>query len=322
MIKKPLISIIVPIYNVEPYLQKCVDSVLNQTFQNYELILVDDGSTDNSSKICDEYANKYDYITVIHQNNAGVSAARNTGLDSSKGEYIFFLDSDDWIERNALEKLISLIKKNNLDLAIIEIKETDNENIVFEKSDEIIFYSGDEILKFFFNEERLSIVVWNKLYKKELFNKLRFPVGLRHEDEWVSSDIFCKAQKIAFTKQACVFYRQHIGSYMHSPFSLERLDYLSALEHRCHILLDSRKYNFYTKCVFYTLKIFMNYCIKINDLDLNQDEKRKLIKAYRLKTNKIFKLLPIYKWKLYLIKRYLIFRFSMKLYKKLIYRKQ
>ena len=321
MINNALISVIIPVYNVEQYLHKCIDSILEQTFQNFELILVDDGSTDNSGKICDEYAIKDKRIIVIHQNNAGVSAARNTGLDSAKGEYIYFLDSDDWIESNALELLISLIEKNNLDLSIMEIKETDNEKTSYEKKDEIIYYSGDEVLNFFLKEQRVSVVMGNKLYKKELFNKLRFPVGLRHEDEWISSDIFCKAQKIAFTKQACIFYRQHIGSYMYSPFSLERLDYLSALEHRCHVLLDSRKYNFYTKCVFYTLKIFMNYCIKINDLDLNQNEKRKLIKAYRLKTNKIFKLLPIYKWKLYLIKRYLIFRFSMKLYKKLIYQK-
>lgn len=115
-----LISVIIPVYNVEEYLRECVDSVLSQTYENYEIILVDDGSTDNSGKICDEYAEKNDKITVIHKENSGPSKTRNIGLKAAKGEYIYFLDSDDYLKNNAFEKLVSVAKTEDADVVFFD----------------------------------------------------------------------------------------------------------------------------------------------------------------------------------------------------------
>lgn len=115
-----LISVIIPVYNVEEYLRECIDSVLSQTYENYEIILVDDGSTDNSGKICDEYAEKNDKITVVHKENSGPSETRNVGLKVSKGEYIYFLDSDDYLDKKAFEKLVSVAKNENADVVFFD----------------------------------------------------------------------------------------------------------------------------------------------------------------------------------------------------------
>lgn len=188
-----LISIIIPIYKVEPFIRQCIDNVINQTYKNLEIILVDDGSPDNCPQICDDYAKQDNRIVVIHQNNQGLSAARNTGLDICKGEYIYFLDSDDFIRKNAIENLMDVLT-NNPDCAIAisycTAYENGKERIyrqdwVFDKPR---FIESEEFA-YRLVLEKSNHAAWAKLYKKVIFEKLRFQTGKKNEDSLLNVDL-------------------------------------------------------------------------------------------------------------------------------------
>ena len=180
------ISVIVPIYKVEKYLHRCIDSVLAQTFTDFELILVDDGSPDNCGKICDEYAEKDNRIHVIHKENGGLSDARNAGIDwafaNSDSEWITFIDSDDWIHPKYLETLYNAVKETGCEISICGYEETTGDS---PKVDDINLQAVIVSTEDFFCEHNVNAVVaWGKLYKKELFREIRYPVGKLHEDEF------------------------------------------------------------------------------------------------------------------------------------------
>ncbi|WP_279155106.1 glycosyltransferase family 2 protein [Thomasclavelia cocleata] len=229
------ISVIVPIYNVEKYLGKCIDSVLKQTFYNYELILVDDGSYDNSPQICDEYAAKDKRIKVIHIPNCGVAAARNVGLDNVKGKYISFVDSDDFIEETMLEDMFSLIKSNDYELAMcnFRIYREDIDTIRTEEfSIEGTVLDQKELYEKLYAKNGWSyVVLWNKLYKKEIFDNIRFPVGKIHEDEYMIHHIFEMVNKAVITKRVYYNYRYRctFDSIMTKKYNIQRLDITDAL---------------------------------------------------------------------------------------------
>lgn len=175
MLEKPIVSIIVPIYNVEPYLKKCIDSITNQTLTNIEIILVNDGSTDNCGKIIDEYAKKDDRIIALHKENSGQASARNMGLDVASGKYIGFIDSDDWIELDMYENLYKKIKHTNSDICICGRRAYTEDGKLSNEinlQDEVIDFNDKKdkkyiLSKFFYN---YTVVVWNKLYKNEIIN--------------------------------------------------------------------------------------------------------------------------------------------------------
>ena len=178
------VSIIIPVYKVEKYLKRCIESVINQSYKNIEIILVNDGSPDKCGEICDSYARIDSKIKVIHKKNGGLSSARNAGLDIASGEYIMFVDSDDWIEEDSLEKLD---KYMDMSYDIINFKfsfiKEGSKNIIELQSDSKESYECDLISyidKLFMGE--LSFFIWNKLYKKDLFNEVRFPEGRNYED--------------------------------------------------------------------------------------------------------------------------------------------
>ncbi|PJJ84049.1 glycosyltransferase family 2 protein [Mucilaginibacter auburnensis] len=223
MNQSPLISVIIPIYKVENYLQPCVDSVLAQTYQNLEVILVDDGSPDNCGKLCDAYAEKDKRIVVIHKPNGGLSDARNAGLDVCKGELIAFVDSDDLVHHQFIELLYNGLTKNNADMAFCGVsKFYDDDNV----DDKITNSSANVNMVLFdqtqmFDEllfERRSvyehIVSWNKLYTKKIWDVLRFPKGRIHEDEFVIHHILDLCEKITYIDSALYFYRQRKDSIM------------------------------------------------------------------------------------------------------------
>ena len=176
--EKGLISIIVPVYNIEKYLPRCIDSILDQTYKNWEAIFVNDGSTDNSLKILEEYKKRDERIKIIDKKNAGSGAARNDGIENSRGEYVAFLDSDDWYEKNFLEKLYNNLTENNSDVAMCNPKMT-YDDISKNKKINTYFFNEIELNKT--PEKILGIlampVVWNKLYKKDIIvkNKIKFP---------------------------------------------------------------------------------------------------------------------------------------------------
>ena len=203
----PLISIIVPIYKVEPYLRQCVDSIVNQTYTNLEIILVDDGSPDTCSQICDEYAAKDNRITVIHKENGGLSDARNVGLDKSNGDYVSFVDSDDWIELDYISTLFSLIEANHADIAVGNFQRFSLNNDYFPKehlATETL--TSDEILEKILFQRNSYTIAWGKLFKKSLFNSIRFPVGKIHEDEYTGYKPYCYAKTISCTSKILYHY--------------------------------------------------------------------------------------------------------------------
>ena len=222
---QPLVSVIVPIYKVEPYLRRCLDSLVNQTYTNLEIILVDDGSPDGCPQICDEYASKDKRIVVIHKKNGGLSDARNAGLDICKGKYISFVDSDDWVDKEYIEKLINIATKENADI-------TNGENI---KTDQIVrkqntesttkTYSSQEALVHLFSQRHIAYIVsWGKIYKQNLFSTFRFPVGKFHEDEFTTYILFGSAQKIAYTTRILYYYFQRPNSIMGCQHPYDLLD--------------------------------------------------------------------------------------------------
>ncbi len=199
-----LISVIVPVYNVEDYLRECLDSIISQTYTNLEIILVDDGSPDGSGTICDEYAKKDSRIKVIHQQNSGVSVARNTGLKAVTGDYIGFVDSDDYIEPNMYEELHRCLIENDADMSVCGIKQFGAKT----KSD---FYGNKCLNKSAFLKKLLDETVpsylWNKLYKKHLFSGIVFPANLVYEDLRVLHIVTDKASTIGFTDKTFYNYR-------------------------------------------------------------------------------------------------------------------
>ena len=208
-----LISIIVPVYKIEAYIGQCIESILSQTYKELEIILVDDGSPDNCGKICDEYALMDKRIKVIHKKNGGLSEARNYGLAEAHGEYISFIDGDDYIDKSFYQMLLEAAEKNNCDIA-----ECHSVNFEDGKNPQSIYRKGKNCLTPFewLTEssvgEFLPCVVWNKIYKKELFNDVTFPVGRHYEDEATTYKAVYKANRIIRINSALYFYRQRDGS--------------------------------------------------------------------------------------------------------------
>lgn len=216
MTTQPLISIIIPIYKVETYLRQCLDSIVNQTYTHLEIILVDDGSPDNCPQICDEYAAKDKRIVVIHKENGGLSDARNTGLDICKGEYISFVDSDDWVETNYIEKLLLTLTNMQADMAISNHRqELTNGTFVYRSSQKEECLDKLEALNILVTKPPIQFVLaWGKLYKKELFFNLRFPKGKINEDQWTSYILFFLSKKIACTNAVLYHYIKRDDSIM------------------------------------------------------------------------------------------------------------
>ncbi|MGV4415209.1 glycosyltransferase family 2 protein [Chryseobacterium sp. T1] len=224
-----LISVIVPIYKVESYLRECVDSIIGQTYTNLEIILVDDGSPDRCGEICDEYATKDSRVIVIHKENGGLSDARNVGLDICKGDYISFIDSDDFVHPQFIEVLYTNLVFNEADISFCNfIRFTSSDSIKqtskTEGSTEV--FKGDYMINNLYNNTWVpkNIVVWNKLYKLNIFSSLRFEKGFVHEDELIFTDLFENNYKIIYTDIDLIYYREREGSIMTSNFSLKKIE--------------------------------------------------------------------------------------------------
>ena len=231
-----LISVIVPIYKVEDYLKKCVDSIRNQTYQNLEIILVDDGSPDKCPQMCDEFAKEDKRIKVIHRKNGGLSAARNSGLEIANGEYIGFVDSDDYIHSRMYEILVERLEKNNADLAVSRVQDVfeigEEKKLTGEEKVEIM--TNVEALKSIYGEWGTDMkVAWNKLYKREIFNELRYKEGKVHEDEFMIHRVMYKIKKVVTTSYKLYYYQRGNVSIMRGKkYPLQRLHGLEALEDR------------------------------------------------------------------------------------------
>lgn len=246
------ITVIVPVYKVEPYLHHCVDSILAQTFADFELILVDDGSPDGCGAICDEYMLKDSRILVIHQPNGGLSAARNTGIDwvfaCSDSKWLAFVDSDDWVHPRYLEYLYQAVKENNVQISVCDYLETDSPchadsfmTLCSSVVDGIDFFASDKNV--------VATVAWNKLYGKEVFTDIRYPVGKIHEDEYTTYKLLYRAGDVVYVKEQLYYYFINPNGITKKGYSLQRLDAVEALEDQCQFFKKANKREHYEKWV-------------------------------------------------------------------------
>ena len=205
---RPLISVIVPVYNVAKYMDRCMKTVCGQTYKNLEILVIDDGSTDGSSALCDKWAAADSRIRLIRQPNQGLSAARNTALDVATGEWIAFVDSDDWIERDMYEGLCRVAVENDADIvACGHIREYSKKSKVRSVSDIVKTVTPDEALKMVVEDRRLQKHVWSKIYRRRLFNEVRFPVGEIYEDIAVSHLLLHQANRVVLVDKSYYHYR-------------------------------------------------------------------------------------------------------------------
>ncbi len=228
-----LISIIVPVYKVEEYIEKCIDSLLCQTYRNIEIVLVDDGSPDRCPQICDKYAQKDRRIKVIHQKNGGLSVARNSGIEASNGNYIMFVDSDDYVEDIYVEQLYKEIVKSNSDIALCNVNYVNEHNkhisgIEFEIINEV--WNFEEFWEQYYSQNTLlTVVAWNKIYKKDLFKNQRYSVGKIHEDEFIIHHLVNSNVRVAVVPVKLYYYRRRKDSIMGTDFNICNLDGIEAM---------------------------------------------------------------------------------------------
>lgn len=232
-----MISIVVPVYNVEKYLPRCLDSILKQTYKDYEVVLFDDGSSDNSGKICDEYVAKNSNMRVLHSQNGGLSAARNRGRAASSGEYITYIDSDDVVSPDYLEVLYNLIQKNDADVSCCEFK-------FFSTDSELVFDSTTGNEKCLIGIQAASEMLYGKLHgssacailmRRDIAEANEFSNGKYHEDDLVSFKFYISAKKVAVTSKRMYWYYQRPGSIMHSEFGQIAIDELDAADYIVNI---------------------------------------------------------------------------------------
>lgn len=234
----PLISVIVPVYNVENYLDRCVESIVNQTYSNLEIILVDDGSSDSSVRKCDEWAKIDSRIVVIHKENRGQADARNVGIEEATGNYIGFVDSDDYIDLSMYSVLYDVLSKHNCNLVECSMKHIYNQSgsCTADGSGEVLLFNREETVCDFIKETHFTCTVPNILLESTIAKKVFFDVGKTHEDILWPYRVFCLSKRTAYIDRTLYFYYQRAGSTMNKKYSIKRFDGLDALEERAELV--------------------------------------------------------------------------------------
>lgn len=286
----PVISVIVPVYNVEEYVRRCIESVLSQSFTEYEIILVDDGSPDKSPQICEEYAKKDTRIHVVHKENGGLSSARNAGIDVAKGDYLFFLDSDDLIHPDCLSILYKCLEKTGAEISLGEFNRFDEYSqnyISHEEWNEVIDCKNNvEILELFFEESKpihKIVSACGTLWSASLFDDIRFPIGRLFEDEFTTYQLYYKANKIAITDYICYYYFiNHNG--ITGTLNLEkRFDEYEAQWQRLNYLDEKGLKSLVGKAALHYLKTAQWDLIELrkNKIEIEQSKIKAFEKRYR-----------------------------------------
>lgn len=250
----PRISLIVPVYNVEAYLAACVDSILAQTFTDFECILVDDGSPDGCPALCDAYANRDARIRVIHQKNAGVSAARNTGIQVARGEWLAFVDADDCVHPEFLELLYDAVQSHQAQIACCSHGEMEENGRMEGKgpSGPVQVFSGRQALTEHYRHSHFPFTVWGKLYARSLVEQVRFPEGLNHEDEFFHNHALPFCHSVVLIPEKLYAYRLRGNSFMRKSFSESRLD-IFTVNHDAFMFLREQGFQ---ECLFFVAKEF------------------------------------------------------------------
>lgn len=265
--RTPLISVIIPVYNVEKYLHRCLDSVIAQTYQNLEIICVDDGSIDESGRICNQYAVRDARIKVIHQENQGLSAARNRGLDAADGEYIAFVDSDDYILEGMYKKMLDKLLDYSVDLCVCQwqYEFSDGRQVVKKKNIDPTIYgckTSLEFARFLYRgnyENGVVVAAWNKLYRRALLDKIRFE-GRIHEDEVFCGRIMAKNISVYVMEEQFYVYAQNGDSLTNKPFSANKFFFLDALAERRELFKSDAFIRQETELLY--CNMYIEYCLR------------------------------------------------------------
>lgn len=290
-----LISVIVPIYNVECYLNKCIESIIRQTYFNIEIILVDDGSTDGCPEICDQYMKKDSRIKVIHKKNGGLSDARNAGLDLANGDYYVFVDSDDYIEENMIEVLYKRAVFDKVKLVLCNYYNVNDEgiaNMAYEVRDSVLTQDGFWHLKYSIG---FGVVAWNKIYHKSLFEKVRFKFGKLNEDAFILHEIIEQCDRISLVSNCLYYYVQRNNSIMGNKYNVRRLDNVEASLIRSDYFWGKNKFYFSLLsdlCALYELAnsyTKLDFSIETNKIRFQELKKRLRENVKRNKSNLSFK---------------------------------
>ncbi len=284
-----LISVIIPIYKVEPYLAKCVESVLGQTYSNLEIILVDDGSPDRCGELCDEYAETDSRVKVIHKRNGGLSDARNAGMKIATGEYLAFIDSDDWIERDYFEVLYRLLKDNDADLSAIALCNVNEEGkeIGRHHSGETHFLDAAIAMENMFHRDGLPWCAQAKLYRRVLFDGIEYPVGVLMEDKATTYKVFAKCHKIAYSDLTLYKYLVRPGSIMRSRFSEKRMRSF-AIQEELNLFLEQNYPVAAISAHAYTVKVAISMLCMMSDANYRDMEQSEKLFGYMAKFKKEF----------------------------------
>lgn len=282
---EPLISVIVPVYNVEEYLNKCVESIVNQTYKNLEILLIDDGSPDSCPEMCDDWAEKDSRIRVIHKENGGLSSARNMGLDNCSGDYVGFIDSDDWIDLNFFETLYNNLKKDGADISVVGVWKVYENGMKSqtEKFTKRTFSREETLHNFLYFKNNLAGGVTDKIFKIELFDDVRFPLGLIAEDRYVHAVIYSKINKLVFDPVPMYYYLTRENSICTSGLNSHTFDRIEITKMICKYL-ESINYTDKKAVEYFKMKGYHDVLYKL----LTINAPKKYIKEYMRKTRKYF----------------------------------
>ena len=236
---KDLITVVVPVYKVEKYIDRCVNSIIDQTYKNLEIILVDDGSPDKCGKICDDYAKKDDRIVVIHKENGGLSDARNAGIHAANGKYITFIDSDDYIKNDYVEFLYNLIIENDVMISICSHTVIYDTGLKIEKeTGEFSVLDTKTAIKRILYDDNIDISAWAKMYDIKLFDDIEYPKGRLFEDSAVTCRILSKCEKVAIGSKSKYFYMIRSDSITNAKFNKKKMDLITSTEEMGQYILE------------------------------------------------------------------------------------
>ena len=262
------VSIIVPVYKVEKFLERCVESIIKQTYQNIEIILIDDESPDECPKMCDQYEIKDNRIKVIHKKNGGLSDARNAGLDIASGEYIAFVDSDDWIESDFIETLYMNAEREKADISVVgyQLIWADGRIRRFSRDEEYYVFDRENAIRELLKQQKFQCMVCQKMYRKQIFKTIRFPVGKIYEDVAIGLSTFLKAERVVVSGKVKYNYFQRSDSIVNAKFDKRKLFFLEC----CNKIIDysdSQNKLFDLEAHTFYLRALMMFTLQLYQLD-------------------------------------------------------
>lgn len=276
------VSVIIPVYNVEKYIRQCVESVICQTYKEIEIILVDDGSTDSCPDICDAYGERDSRVQVIHKENGGLSDARNTGIDMAQGEYIVFVDSDDYIASDAIEKLYKKAKEKDADMVLCRFACIDEEGKELRRTLKPIerpIWPAERFWNCYYNGDTVfCVVAWNKIYRRDLFCAIRYDVGKYHEDEFMIDRLVKKCRFVDMLEDTLYYYRQRTGSITNNQDTCRHMDRIEAWLIRCEEAVKVKKYRLAEQTL---LLVFEEMLLVYRQMDFQNAHNRQRYNALR-----------------------------------------